>query len=206
MAETIPDAELIELDPQDWSWRVAEDDLPPELPPILEFLTGTETEHPAEAQLLTIVFLDVVGSTQLVARLGDREWADMLRGLTAILDDQLVARRGTLVNSAGDGFLTRFDSVSHGLGFAAAMVESAEAIGLQIRVGVHTGECQVEGDDLRGVQVHAAARIMSMAEPSEILVSDIVRSLAADWVELRHRGDHELRGVPGKWPLYRLER
>lgn len=205
MAERIQNAEFVDVEKQNWAWRVAEDDLPPETSLVLEFLTGVPAERDLARRLLTFVFIDMVGSTPLAARVGDREWADQLRSFSTMLSPHLKYFGGELVNSAGDGFLMTFESPTRAVRFAVTVSREANGQGLPIRSGVHTGECEIVGGDISGLAVHAAARIMSLASTSEVLVSDAVRVLVAGHaaIDLADAGSHDLRGVPGRWPLYR---
>lgn len=203
MAERIPGSSFEEVDTErEWKYLIAADDERPMVGRVIEFLTGVTAERDANRRLVTMVFLDVVGSTPLVAQVGDREWSDTLRSFRVELDRYLTFYGGRLVNSAGDGFFCVFDSATRAVRFALAQASAAEQLGTPVRAGVHTGECEVDGDDLRGMAVHAAARIMGLAGASEVLVSDVVRSLLGSDVALEPRGTHQLRGVPDTWPLW----
>lgn len=201
LASAIPRARMAEI-PREWRWQVAGDAPSAELPLIIEFLTGTHTEREVERQVVVMMFADVVGSTGVATRLGDREWADVLRELshgTSLLVEQ---HAGHLVDQVGDGFLILFGTASRAIACARELVGLGERLGTPLRIGVHAGECHVNGKDLRGVSIHAGARIMAMAGRSEIVVSDVARSLADGRAHFATRGVHELRGVPGNFELF----
>lgn len=199
-------ARLEVAEDEEWHYYVAGDDFAPEMAAALEFLTDSPVERDLNRQLITMVFLDVVESTPLVSRIGDREWSDLVEQLTGAINLYLSHYRGRLINSAGDGFFTVFDSPSRAVRFAATISAKAAELGIPIRTGVHTGECQVKEDELLGLAVHVAARIMSLADPDEILVSGVVRQLVdTDGFGFTDRGTQELRGVPGCWDVYAIE-
>ena len=201
LRSTIPHARMAEIS-REWRWQVAGDEPSAELPVILEFLTGTHSERDVERQVVVMMFADVVGSTGIAARLGDREWADVLGELSQGLSSLVAQHGGHLVNQVGDGFLLVFGTASRAIACARELVGLGERLGTPLRIGVHAGECQVTGTDLRGVSVHAGARIMAMAGRSEIVASDVVRSLADGRARFVSRGLHELRGVPGAFELF----
>jgi class 3 adenylate cyclase len=168
-------------------------------------IVGVAPEGPGERVLATVLFTDIVDSTATLQRLGDHGWQELLRLHNARLRDDLNVFHGREVKTTGDGFLAVFDGATKAVRCGAAMTRSAQAVGLPIRVGLHTGEIQFVGDDVRGVAVHAAARVMSLAAAGEVLVS----STTADLVEgsglaLEDAGTHDLRGLPGRRQLYRL--
>lgn len=204
LAAHIPGATLRMLDRSEWSWPVADEDLPEDLLVVLDFLTGTTQERSYRRRLLTIVFLDIVGSTPLLAKHGDREWSDLLSSFTVLLEEQVSSHGGRLVNSAGDGFLLVFDSATDALQFATDLNHEARELAIGVRTGVHTGECEVAGEDLRGMAVHAAARIMALADADDIYVSDVTATLCGSEFSFEAQAPQRLRGVPGEWTLHAL--
>lgn len=153
--------------------------------------------------LTTVLFTDVVDSTGRVCELGDRSWTDVLRSHHARFRDRLSLFGGREVDAAGDGFLAAFDVPTHAVAFACAFHESVVALRLEVRTGVHTGECELEDGRLRGLSVHVGARLASLARPGEVLVSSTVRDVVAgSGLRFIDRGLHELRGVPGQRTLF----
>ncbi|HVM54358.1 MAG TPA: adenylate/guanylate cyclase domain-containing protein [Acidimicrobiales bacterium] len=153
--------------------------------------------------LATLVFTDVVDSTALAARLGDRAWRDLLSQHLETARGAIDRFGGREVKTTGDGMLVTFESPASALGFGAAVCRAAAKEGLEIRVGVHVGEVEVVGSDVRGIAVHVAARVMSLAGPNEVLVSETARALSLSAnVPLEPSGTHELKGVPGEWALF----
>jgi class 3 adenylate cyclase len=173
---------------------------------IEEFLTGARTGISSDRVLATLLFTDIVDSTQTAAALGDGVWHDRLNAHDAAVRVQLHRFGGREVNTTGDGFLAAFEGTTNALRCAQALVESSRAGGIEIRAGLHTGECERRGDDLAGLAVHIAARVAALAGPDEIFVSRTVRDLVVGSV-LRFvpRGDYALKGVPDEWQLYQLE-
>jgi class 3 adenylate cyclase len=171
---------------------------------IEEFLTGRRTSA-AERVLTTVLFSDIVGSTERAAALGDRAWRALLDSHDAIVRAELTRYGGNEVNTTGDGFVAAFESPTSAVRCGRAIVNGAAAAQVPVRVGVHTGECERRGDDLAGVAVHIAARVGALAAPGEVLVSRTVRDLVSG-SELRFvdRGTHELKGVPDTWQLFAL--
>jgi class 3 adenylate cyclase len=153
----------------------------------------------------TVLFTDIVDSTAMVQRMGDSDWMDLLRRHNASLRADLNTFRGREVSTTGDGFLAVFDGATRAVRCGVAMTRSAEALGLRIRVAIHTGEVEVVGGDVRGVAVHTAARTMSLAGPDEVLVSSTTRDLIeGSGVVLEDAGAHELKGLPGLRQAYRV--
>jgi class 3 adenylate cyclase len=149
------------------------------------------------------MFTDVVGSTERAASLGDRRWRDLLDAHDAATRRQLVAFRGQEVKTTGDGFLATFDGPARAIRCARAIREAAAELHLEVRVGLHTGEIEVRGDDIGGVAVHIGQRVSALAQPSEIVVSSTVKDLVAgSGIEFENLGEHELRGVPDTWRLF----
>jgi class 3 adenylate cyclase len=153
------------------------------------------------------MFTDVVGSTERAASLGDRRWTDLLDDHDAAVRRQLTAFRGREVKATGDGFLVTFDGPARAIRCACAIRDAACGLGLDVRVGLHTGEVEVRGDDIGGVAVHIGQRVSALAKPREVLVSSTVKDLVAgSGIEFEDRGEHELKGVPGAWRLFAVGR
>jgi pimeloyl-ACP methyl ester carboxylesterase len=204
LAEHIPGARLVELPGADHLPWVGEPGAL--LGEVEEFLTGVRTAPEPDRVLATILFTDIVGSTALAARLGDREWRDLLERHHALVRRQLERFRGQEIDTAGDGFVASFDGPARGIGCAAAIAESVSAIGLSIRAGIHTGEAELVDGKLAGIAVHIAARIAALAEADEVLVSSTVKDLViGSRVAFEERGAHELKGVPGEWSLFAVQ-
>jgi uncharacterized protein (TIGR00369 family) len=159
-----------------------------------------------ERVLTTLLFTDIVGSTQHAERLGDAVWRSLLEKHHALVREELGAQHGREVNTTGDGFLARFDSPAGAVRCAKAIRNRVKGLNLSIRSGVHTGECEVQGTDLAGIAVHVAARVTALADADEILVSGTVRDLAAgSGLRFTPRGAHQLKGVEGEWNLFAVE-
>jgi class 3 adenylate cyclase len=205
IAQRIPGAKYVELPGRDHLWFVGNTDAI--LGEIEEFLTGVR--HPAEFDrvLATVMFTDIANSTSLAAALGDRRWRELLESHNSMVRRELQLHRGAEVDSAGDGFLTHFDGPARAIRCAMAIVHGAGRLGLDVRAGVHTGECELADGKLRGVAVHVGARVMAAAKPGEVVVSSTVRDLVAgSGLEFADGGLHDLKGVPGKWQLYVVRR
>jgi class 3 adenylate cyclase len=174
---------------------------------IEEFLTGTRRVHEIDRVLTTILFTDIVGSTERAVRMGDRRWHELLDAHDSAVRGELERFRGQEVKAIGDGFLAAFDGPARTIRCAQAITERAGDIGLEVRAGLHSGECEARGDDLAGVAVHIGARVGSLAGPSEVLVTSTVRDLVTgSGVEFNGRGRHQLRGIPGEWQLLAVPR
>jgi class 3 adenylate cyclase len=205
LAEHIPDAKLVELPGADVTlvWEAPE--LALEL--IEEFLTGVRRSPEPTRVLATVLFSDIVGSTEQASRLGDRRWRELLN-----VHDELARRLveefgGQLVKTTGDGILATFDGPGRGIRCAAALRDELRGIGLQIRVGLHAGEVELRDNDVGGIAVHIAARVMAMAGPGEILTSRTVRDLVVGSdIALNDRGVHPLKGIEGGWQLFTVTR
>jgi len=153
--------------------------------------------------LATVLFTDLVGSTERAVTVGDRRWAGLLESHDAALRRELARFRGREIDTAGDGFLASFDGPARAIRCASAAIDSVRGLGLEIRAGVHTGECEVVGEKLGGIAVHIGARVAAKANAGEILVSGTVKDLVAgSGIAFEDRGVAELKGVPGSWPLY----
>jgi pimeloyl-ACP methyl ester carboxylesterase len=204
MAERIPDARLVELPGADHlPWVGDTESL---LGEVEELLTGVRHAPEPDRVLATILFTDIVESTALAARLGDRRWRDLVERHNALVRRQLERFRGNEIDTAGDGFVASFDGPARGIRCAYAIAESVTALGLSIRAALHTGECEVVDGKLAGIAMHIAARISGLAEPGEVLVSNTVKDLVVgSSVSFAERGVHELRGVPGRWSVFAVE-
>jgi class 3 adenylate cyclase len=166
-------------------------------------VTGVPPADVPNRVLVTVLFTDIVGSTEKAAAVGDGAWRRLLDRHDETVRRYLLRYRGREVKSTGDGFLAVFDGPARAVRCAQAIADAVVAIGLQIRAGTHTGEVELRGADVGGVAVHAAARIASLARPGEVLASRTVRDLTAgSGIAYGNRGTHELKGVPGEWELY----
>jgi pimeloyl-ACP methyl ester carboxylesterase len=160
-----------------------------------------------ERVLATLLFTDIARATELAAELGDRAWRELLERHHAVIRAQLTRYRGAVVDTAGDGFFASFDGPARAISCACAVVEAVEELGLTVRAGVHTGECEVVEGKVAGIAVHTGARVMSVAEPGQVVVSSTVKDLVAgSGIEFENVGTHELKGVPGEWKLYSVSR
>ncbi len=174
---------------------------------IEEFVTGSRGGFDAERVLTTIVFTDIVASTQRAAELGDLRWHDLLDNHDRIIRHELGRFRGREVNTAGDGFVATFTTPSAAIDCAEAIVEAVRPLGIEVRVGVHAGEAEVRGADIAGMAVHIGARVAALAGPGEVLVSSTVREIVTgSRRSFDERGEHDLKGVPGRWRVYALAR
>lgn len=170
---------------------------------IQEFLTGRRPSPESNRVLATLLFTDIVSSTEGVVRHGDRAWLDLLERHRAIVRTELLRFRGSEVNTAGDGFIATFDGPARAIRCACSIRDRIRALGLEIRAGVHTGEIEQSGDDIAGLAVHIGARVGAFAAPGEVLVSQTVRDLVAGaGIDFTERGPQTLKGVPGEWQLF----
>ncbi|MFL5797665.1 MAG: adenylate/guanylate cyclase domain-containing protein [Actinomycetota bacterium] len=201
LAERIPGSRWVELPGEDFVlWSGDLDLLADE---VEEFMTGRRGGAEPTRVVATVMFTDVVGSTERARALGDRAWSDLLEGHNARVRAELRRFGGRELDTAGDGFLASFGSPTAAIRCARAILESMQEVGVELRIGLHTGECEVVGDKLRGIAVHIGARVASTAGPGQILVSQTVRDLVAgSGVDFADRGSHELKGVPGEWRLF----
>jgi pimeloyl-ACP methyl ester carboxylesterase len=204
MAERIPGARLVELPgPDHLLWLSDADAI---LGEIEEFLTGVRRSAEPDRILATVLFTDIVGATEKAAALGDRRWHDLLDSHHEIVRRELTRFRGHEINTAGDGFLAAFDGPARAIRCARAISDGVQPLGLEIRAGLHTGECEVMGEDIGGIVVHIGARIAALAAPGEVLVSSTVKDLVAgSGLSFRDHGAKSLKGVPNEWRLYSVE-
>ncbi|HKE53846.1 MAG TPA: adenylate/guanylate cyclase domain-containing protein [Actinomycetota bacterium] len=204
IAERIPGARFVEMPGGDHMMWTG--DSAAILDEIEEFLTGVRRGPEPDRVLATVLFTDIVGSTELTTRLGDRAWRDLLARHHAAVRHELDRWRGREVDTAGDGFLATFDGPARAIRCAVAAVESVRGLGMEIRAGVHTGEVEVTDGDPRGIAVHIGSRVSGLAGPGEVLVSRTVADLVAgSGIVLGDRGEHALKGVPGMWQVYAVE-
>jgi class 3 adenylate cyclase len=184
-----------------WASRVA----PALLDEVEEFFTGTRSVGPPDRVLATVLFTDIVDSTATAADLGDRSWKEKIREHDAIVRHELDRHRGREIHTTGDGFLATFDGPARGVRCAQAIAGALRPLGLEIRAGLHTGEVQRIGGNIAGIAVHVGARVAAAAAPSEVLVSQTVKDLVAgSGLRFEDAGEHELKGVPNHWHLYRV--
>jgi class 3 adenylate cyclase len=175
----------------------------PSFQEIAEFLTGHQAEVPDDRVLATVLFTDIVDSTRRAAEIGDRDWRALLDAHDAVVRSQLARFRGREVNTSGDGFLAMFDGPQRAIRCAISIRDAVQALGIEVRAGLHTGECELRGDDIGGIAVHIGARVSALAGPNNVLVSSTLRDLViGSGLEFEDRGAHELKGVPGEWHLF----
>ena len=168
-----------------------------------EFVTGARPPPQTDRVLTTVLFTDIVGSTEVAARIGDRKWRDLVQQHNATVRRELERFRGREIDTAGDGFMASFDGPARAIRCAEAIVGEVRELGVDVRAGVHTGECELMGEKLGGIAVHIAARVASTANAGEVLVSQTVKDLVAgSGAEFEDRGVHELKGVPDQWRLF----
>ena len=205
MAEHIPGAKFVELPGQDHILWVG--DVDSLLDEIEEFLTGVRRGPEPDRVLATVLFTDIVGSTEKAAELGDRRWRELLDSHHALVRKELARFRGREIDTAGDGFFATFDGPARAIRCAYTISDNVRQLGIQVRAGLHTGECELMGDKVGGIAVHIGARVLSKAGPSEVLVSSTVKDLVAgSGIQFEERGVHALKGVPGEWRLYAMAR
>ena len=201
MADRIRDAKLVELPGVDHlPWLGDQDEI---LDEVEEFLTGVRRGPDPDRVLATVLFTDVVRSTERAAELGDKRWRDLLASHHAVVRRQLAEWRGTEIDTTGDGFLATFDGPARAIRCACAARDAVHELGLEIRAGLHTGEYEIFGSTIAGLTVHTCARVAALADSGEVLVSSTVKDLVAgSGIELDDRGERELKGVPGTWRIY----
>jgi class 3 adenylate cyclase len=202
MAQHIPGAKLVELEGEDHQPWLGDSNAV--LNEVEKFLTGKQQVLEPERVLATVLFTDIVGSTERAAALGDRPWRELLEAFYAKVREVLKQYRGREINTTGDGLLATFDGPARAIRCAGAICDALGTLKLEVRCGLHTGECELVGDDLAGIAVHTGARVAGLAHPGEVLVSQTVRDLVAgSGLSFEDRGMHALKGVPNEWRLFR---
>ena len=200
LARNIRGAKYVELPGVDHVPWIDGDDMVAE---IREFLTGVREPAEPDRVLTTVLFTDIVGSTDRAGEMGDRAWRELLDRHHEVVRKDLVRFRGREIDTAGDGFLATFDGPARAIRCACSVVENLDSLGLRVRAGVHTGEVELAGDAVRGIAVHTGARVAAQAGAGEVLVSQTVKDLVAgSTIELEDRGLRMLKGIPGEWRLY----
>ncbi len=201
IAGRIPGAKYIELPGTDHFVYLGDADAI--LDEVQEFLTGVRPAPEPDRILATVLFTDIVGSTELTADMGDRRWTELLEGYYALARNELERFRGREIKTMGDGLLAAFDGPARAIRCACAVRESARRIGIDTRAGLHTGECETMGEDIAGIAVDIGARVAAEATDGEVLVSSTVKDLVAgSGLEFENRGPHRLKGVPDEWRLF----
>jgi len=199
LAEHIPRARFVELAGEDHFVSIDADQIVDE---VEEFLTGTRPVRKPDRVLATVLFTDIVGSSERASELGDRAWGELLAAHHALVRRELERFQGREVDTAGDGFLATFDGPARAVRCAYAIQQSVSELGLEIRAGLHTGEVELADGKVTGIAVHTGARVAALAGPGEVLVSSTVKDLVAgSELEFEEHGTHELKGV-GEWRLY----
>ena len=206
LAEHIPGARYIELPGKDHIPFVG-DNAFEIVDAIEEFLTGARAPVPVDRVLATVLFTDIVGSTEKAAALGDHRWRDLLDNHHATIRSNLARFRGHEVKTTGDGILATFDGPARGVRCACAIAGEIRRLGIEVRAGLHTGECEMFDDDVGGIAVHIGARVAALAGVGEVLVSGTVKDLVAgSGLRFGDRGSQSLKGVPGEWRIFEVER
>ena len=201
MAEHIPDAKLVLLPGDDHLIFAGDSDRV--VDEVEQFLTGVRHHAEIDRVLLTVMFVDMAGSTELASELGDRRWKEVLDAFKRTVRYRIAEFRGHEVDNAGDGFLLSFDGPARAIRCACAITQDLEQRGVKLRVGLHTGECEVDAGKVSGIAVHIGARVKDLAQPGEVLVSRTVKDLVAgSGIAFQDRKRQQLRGVPGEWHLY----
>jgi class 3 adenylate cyclase len=203
LVRSIRGARLVELPGDDHTPWVGDENAV--LDEIEEFLTGIRHSPEPDRILATVLFTDIVGSTQRAAALGDHAWRDLLEGHHTIVRRQLARFRGIEIDTAGDGFLATFDGPARAIRCAVGICREVRSLGIEVRAGLHTGECQMMGKKVGGIAVHIGSRVASLARPGEVLVSSTVKDLVVgSGIGFEDRGQHALSGVPGEWRLFAI--
>jgi class 3 adenylate cyclase len=205
LAGQIPGARFVELPGEDHlPWVGDQDAL---LDEVQEFLTGVRSVPESNRVLVTVLFTDIVGSTERAARLGDRAWRDLLDSHHALVRKELARFRGREIKTVGDAFIATFDGPARAVHCACSIRDRVTELGIEIRAGLHTGEIELTGGDIGGIAVHIAARVIAVARSSEVLVSSTVKDLAAgSGIGFSDRGTQVLKGVPDEWRLFAVTR
>jgi class 3 adenylate cyclase len=195
-------AKVVELPSEDFLFFAG--DAGPMLDAIEEFLTGKLPTHHADRVLATVLYTDIVGSTEFMAQVGDRRWKELLADHDALVQGEVERFRGRKVKSTGDGALATFDGPGRAIRCACAIRDAVRSFGIDVRAGLHSGEIELRGDDdVAGMAVHIGARVSALAGAGEVFVSSTVKDLVAgSGIDFENRGEHELKGVPGSWKIY----
>ena len=202
IAENVSGAKYVEL-PGRNMYQFVEPGWRASFQEIAEFLTGQQVDVADDRILATVLFTDIVDSTRRAAEMGDRDWHALLDAHDAIVRVQLNRFRGREVNTSGDSFLAMFDGPQRAIRCAMSIRDAVQSLGIEVRAGLHTGECEVRGDDIGGIGVHIGARVSALAGANDVLVSSTLRDLViGSGIEFDDRGTHELKGVPGEWRLF----
>ena len=205
IAGQIPYARFVELPGEDHIPWVGDQDAV--LDEIQEFLTGVRSVPEFNRVLATVLFTDIVDSTERATQLGDRGWRDLLDSHHALVRKELARFRGREIKTIGDAFIATFDGPARAVRCACSIRDRVSELGIEIRAGVHTGEIELSDGDIGGIAVHIAARVIAAAQPSEVLVSNTVKDLVAgSAIEFSDRGAHVLKGVPDEWRLFAVTR
>jgi len=204
MAGQIPGAKYVELPGEDHIAWIGEVDIL--LAEIQEFVTGVRPASEVDRILATVLFVDIVGSTDRAAALGDARWRDLMNNYQQQVGKEVARLGGRVINTAGDGVFASFDGPARAIRCACAVRDGVAALGLTVRSGLHTGECEVDGDKIAGIAVHIGARVAAHAGPGEILLSSTVKDLVAgSGLRFVDRGSHTLKGVAGRWRLFAVQ-
>jgi class 3 adenylate cyclase len=202
IADHIPGAKYVEL-PGRNVYHFVEPNWRASFQEVHAFLTGHRADVADDRVLATVLFTDIVDSTHRAAEMGDRNWHALLDAHDAVVRSQLARFRGREVNTTGDGFLAMFDGPQRAIRCAMAIRDAVQALGIQVRAGLHTGECELRGEDIGGIAVHIGARVSALAGPNDVLVSSTLRDLViGSGLQFEERGIHALKGVPGEWRLF----
>ncbi|MBE3066738.1 MAG: adenylate/guanylate cyclase domain-containing protein [Chloroflexi bacterium] len=205
LAEHIPGAKLVELAGEDHFWWVGDSEAI--VNEIEEFLTGKQQTMEPDRVLATVLFTDIVDSTRRAAEMGDHHWRDLLGAHNAMLSKEINRFRGRLIKSTGDGCLATFDGPARAIRCALALSDESRRMGLEIRAGLHTGEIELIEQDIGGLAVHIAARVLAQAQANEVWLSRTVKDLVVgSGFEFSERGDFSLKGIPGEWRLFTVQR
>jgi class 3 adenylate cyclase len=204
VAEHIDGALYVELPGEDFLFFVG--DTGPVLDATEEFVTGRLPTHDVDRVLATVLFTDVVGSTEHAAGMGDRRWSELLATHDGLTRTELERFRGREIRATGDGFLATFDGPGRAVRCACAIRDAVRAIGIGVRVGLHTGEIELHGDEIGGIAVHIAQRVQALAQPDEVLASrTVVDLVGGSGIPFADRGAHALKGVPHEWQLFAVQ-
>jgi class 3 adenylate cyclase len=206
LAEHIPGAKYVELPGAD-SYPFHAGDFGQVLDEVRQFVTGDHEAKAHDRVLATVMFTDIVGSTERVVEMGDERWLDLRRAHDRLVREYIGRFRGREVDTTGDGFVAMFDGPARAAICAKGIVEAVRSLGIEVRAGLHTGEVELRGEEVGGVAVHIAARVVAAAAGGGVLASGTVKDLVVgSGIEFEGRGTHRLKGVPGEWPLFTVIR